>query len=602
MFEPALLDTPIIRDWPRLTIRRLLLVLAWVLCLVVAWKRFDHSIHEFDTADRPPSALWGQGNRGHAQIDFGGQWLMGRMVATGQGKHLYDRNRHWNTLRGGYPASRDTDLVRNHSFPAAERPATVREANHKGEDYKTDAENLMVWTMGNDNDSKRWGEAAEGIACAFAGGVDGNPFSAAAAQEVSRNRVTPELISELDRPAIGGPLYPPVHGLFYAPLGLITDTQTAYFVLQAISVLAGFLAGWSAQWLSRGRLAWPVCSALILVFPGFRPGLDLGQNHAISLAILLLGWALVVRKSEFAGGAVWGLLAFKPVWGIVFVLVPLLMLRWRVVVAMGAVGCGLALATIPVVGIDSWFHWLENGKEATATYNVNKNWIELSRDLSGIPKRILLDFNKPEVERADPLADFSGQLLLGIVFVATVGIYWFRADRRQPTGLGAGFLFLGAYHCCYRFMYYDVLLATAGIFVMFAHPGLFFRTPQFKLIADANSPFQRRARLYGGSIPLLLIALLIWNENGLMNFRPRATIGADYFAVPMTSPEGKATTRTPVLSATSDYMHPVDTVLLLLLWGWAGWRLLRHGDYPSNESSAAPMSGDRISDSPTKTA
>ena len=38
------------------------------------------------------------------------------------------------------------------------------------------------------------------------------------------------------------------------------------------------------------------------------------------------------------------------------------------------------------------------------------------------------------------------------------------------------------------------------------------------------------------------------------------------------------------------------------LWGWAGWRLLRSGDYPRNASSAAPMSGERISDSPTSTA
>lgn len=581
MFDPALLDTPLLANWPRLTIRRLLLVLAWILCLVVAGQRFDHGTHEFDTDDRPPSAWWGEGNRGHAQIDFGGQWLMGRMVVTGQGKHLYDRNRHRNTLREGYPASRDTDLVRRHAFPAAERPTEVKAADHKDEEYRTDAENLMIWMMGNGNDSKRWGEAAEGIACAFAGGIDGNPFAAAATQEISRNTVSAELIADLDRPAIGGPLYPPVHGLFYAPLGLFTDSQTAYFALQAASIFAGFLAGWAASWLSHGRLAWPVCSTLIFLFPGFRPGLDLGQNHAISLAILILGWALVVRKSEYAGGAVWGLLAFKPVWGIVFVLVPLMMLRWRVVLAMGAVGCGLAVATLPVVGVDSWFHWLENGKEATATYNANKNWIELSRDLSGIPKRILLDFQKPEAERADPYADRWGQFLLAAVFLTTVGIYRFRADRRQPTGLGAGFLFLGAYHCCYRYMYYDVLLSSAAILVMFAHTGLLFQTAQFKLLAGGEALFQRRARLYAGSIPLLLIALLLWNENGLMNLKPKATMAADYFAVPATSAEGKATFRTPMISASSDYLHPVDTVLLLLLWMWAGWRLLRQGDFPS---------------------
>ena len=602
MFDAALLDIPIVPAWPRVTLRRVLLLLAWLLCIAVAWQRFDHSVHEFDTGDRPPSTLWGKSNRGHAQIDFGGQWLMGRMVVTGQGKQLYNRNRHWHTLRGGYPASGDTELVRRHAFPAANRPADVLAAEHKGEEFKSDAENLMTWTMGSDHDSKRWGEAAEGIACAFVGGIDGNPFGAAASQQMSRKILSPELIDELDRPSVGGPLYPPVHALLYAPLGLIADAQMAYTVLQIVGILGGFVAGWAAQWLSRGRLAWPVCSTLIFFYPGFRPGLDLGQNHAISLAILLLGWALAVRGYQCAGGAVWGLFAFKPVWGIVFALVPLLMLRWRIVLAMGVVGCGLAIASLPVVGLNSWLDWLENGKEATETYNTNKNWIELSRDLAGLPKRILLDFSKPAGERPDPVADLSGWILWGCVFAGTIAIYWFRANRREPTGLGAGFLFLGAYHCCFRFMYYDVLLSAAGVLVMCAHPGLFFRTPQFKLLGHEPGPFQRRARLYGVSIPLLLIALLLWNENGLMNFKPKASIGADYFAVPTTSPEGKATFRTPVLSAASDYQHPVDTVLLLLLWAWAGWRLLRDGDYPLSASRAAPMSGERISDSPTSTA
>jgi len=602
VFDPGLLDAPIHTACPPITLRRALLAFAWLLCAIVAWQRFYHGVHEFDTEQRAPSTLFGYGNNGHAQIDFGGQWLMGRMIVTGQGKHLYDRNRHWNTLREGYPASGDPELVRKHAFPEAERPSDVSAENRDAEKFRTDAENLMTWTMGTRHDSKRWGEAAEGIACALAGGVDGNPFAAAAAQTVSKRALSPELIDELNKPSIGGPLYPPVHALFYAPLGLFSDAQTANFGLQIATMFAAFLSGWAAQWLSRGRLAWPVCTMLILLFPGFRPGLDLGQNHAISLAIVLVGWGFVVRNREFSGGAVWGLLAFKPVWGMVFVLVPLVMLRWRVVLAMGGVGCGLALATLPVVGLDSWFHWFENGTEATKTYNVSKSWIGLSRDLSGIPKRFLLDFELPEKDRANPYAERWGWALWAFVLSATVAISWLRGNRRETTGLGAGFLFLGAYHCCYRFMYYDVLLATVGLFVMFAHPGLMFRTGQFRLVGPEMGPFLRRARLYVSSIPLLLIGLMLWNENGLMNIMPKATVAADYFAIPTKSPEGKATFHVPQLSATTDYFHPIDTILTLLIWGWAGWRLLRHGDYPRKASSAAPMSGERISDSPTSTA
>jgi len=80
---------------------------------------------------------------------------------------------------------------------------------------------------------------------------------------------------------------------------------------------------------------------------------------------------------------------------------------------------------------------------------------------------------------------------------------------------------------------------------------------------------------------VFILALLLLNDNWLMSVRPVATVGADYFAVVTTAPDGKEVLRTPKLSATADYFHPVDTVLLLILWAWAGLRLLRDGDSPN---------------------
>src|SRR5205823_6328402 len=97
-----------------------------------------------------------------------------------------------------------------------------------------------------------------------------------------------------------------------------------------------------------------------------------------------------------AGGVVWGLFAFKPVWGLAFFLVPLLSGRWRMCLAMVGTGAALGLLTLPVVGVQTWFDWLQVGREAAGVYNVNENWIHLSRDLQGIPRRLLLDFNLPE--------------------------------------------------------------------------------------------------------------------------------------------------------------------------------------------------------------
>src|SRR5262249_51232342 len=43
------------------------------------------------------------GNYGHATIDFGGQWLMGRMLVTGNGRQLYNRLAQRRILEASYP-------------------------------------------------------------------------------------------------------------------------------------------------------------------------------------------------------------------------------------------------------------------------------------------------------------------------------------------------------------------------------------------------------------------------------------------------------------------------------------------------------------------
>src|SRR5207253_2803043 len=81
-------------------------------------------------------------------------------------------------------------------------------------------------------------------------------------------------------------------------------------------------------------------------------------------------WGLAVRGRNVAGGMVWGLLAFKPVWAAAFFLVPLLTRRWRFALAMLGTGAALGLATLPFVGLQTWFDWLAVGREATGLYNV----------------------------------------------------------------------------------------------------------------------------------------------------------------------------------------------------------------------------------------
>lgn len=542
--------------------------LAWLVCLGIAGGRLYHARTAYDTpADAAPEWVRPDGNNGHAQIDFGGQWVTARMVASGHAAELYDRNRQWEIARAGYPTARE-EPARRQCFPT--RPGTLDPA---GGPLRHDADNLMYWFMGEANDSPRWREVGAAVALPFAAdAVRANPFAAAALLQAADSRVTPDLVAAVVAKSVGGPLYPPIHGFLYAPLGLYDDPADAYAAIQWAAVGAAFLAGFAASRLSRDRVWWPVATAAILLYPGCRSGIDLGQNPTFTLTIVLSGWALAARGRDAAGGAVWGLLAFKPVWAAAFLLVPLLMGRWRFCAAMAGTGIALAAATLPFTGIEPWFDWLAVGREASITYDVNRNWVELSRDLHGIPRRMLLDFTVPEANRHNRSASMLGWGLWAAVVVATAAVYRLRADRRYTTGLGAAFLFFGAYLACYRFMYYDALLSFAGVAVLFADPARLVRFATGEPTRLAFGP-RWAGRLLAP--PVLCLGLLYVCENEWSRYQTRATV------------EAKGLKGRPRVEAEIGYYHPWDTLLVLALWGWCGWRLLWDEDWGEPRSDAA---------------
>src|SRR5262249_30525471 len=98
------------------------------------------------------------GNRGHAAIDFSGQWLGGRLPGLGQGRRLYARAQQRATLREAYP--------REDESPTQE---------------ESDVEAIMAAMMGD----------------------DGSPGGASARH-------------------VGGPLYPPIDAFVYAPLAFLS--------------------------------------------------------------------------------------------------------------------------------------------------------------------------------------------------------------------------------------------------------------------------------------------------------------------------------------------------------------------------------------------
>ncbi len=574
------------RLWSWLGSRRARAALMWLIVLVVGAFFTHRALSWFDNSPHlPTSRVRAGGNAGHAQIDFGGQWLMGRMLVTGNGHELYHRQRQWQVLRVAYPDSAESPAQR--SGPSVPRHLTTSTASD--DTLNHDADNLMDWFMGGDKEpAKDWRTVGGATAAPLLQAPGGNPFVALSLEE-HKPVVTEETVANVNKPVIGGPLYPPVHALFYAPLGLIENPQHAYRVFQAFSLCMILLSGLGVKVLTRGRVWWSVATLCLLVFPGTRGALDLGQNPTLSLCILIWGWALTSRGYPVAGGMVWGLFAFKPVWAMSFFLVPLLMRKWRFCFSMVLTGATLGALTLPFVGLDTWFKWLEVGKEAAALYKVNDNWIHLSRDLHGIPRRALYDFTKPQAERETPLGNGLGWALWAVVFGGTVLIYLARGDRSRTTGLSAGLLFLGAYLTCYRFMYYDVLLASVALAVLLADPQRLVRTGAFGLTLgapgtgppitrelippDPPKPFGARMLGYVNSFPFTILVMLFVLENSLSGMALEATFGVGYYATPATESGGTPTV--PRVKGDTGVKYPLDTFLLLALWAGCAVRVLR---------------------------
>jgi hypothetical protein len=539
--------------------RRTRYVIAWVVAgiwagciLFSAWLAFDARGDEPRRAD---------GNSGHTHIDFGGQWLMGAMLARGYGHDLYNRSRQWQVIQDAYPYEDEV--------PVADRRA--------GELNNHDAIQLMSWFMGEDDPHSAWTVAAVLPPLAVA-----NPLEAASTLTAGQTEWPPERLDKAAASWLGGPLYPPINALYYYPLGLLRP-QPAYRIFQVFGMFLAFLSALGIRHLSEGRIWWPVALVGLLIFPAFSNNLKLGQNAIVSLTFLIWGWVLIARGKEGWAGMVWGLLAFKPVWAAAFFLVPLLTRRWRVCLGMVATGLCLAAATLPFVGWQSWLNWLAIGRDAAELYCVNINWVYLSRDLFGVPRRFLLDFDLPSDQRDNPTATWLSWGLLSVVSLMTAAFAILRPKQaRAMTGPAAAFLLLGAFFCCFHFMYYDVLLAALPVFLLFTEPRrylepIFMACPPIPAqcldasVADycepgwapvCPPPDCRTRWVVNRMLPTLAVALLI-----IEHLFP--VIGVQVYVGG----------------------QPWDTYCLLLMWLWCGVLSVRMTEIsPSITPNAAPGS------------
>jgi hypothetical protein len=518
-------------------------VTSWILAGIAMWLWTSHAWDNFIDLERP------DGNFGHTAIDFGGQWIMGRMLLTGQAPYLYHRDRLRKTLSDAYPPWMDSARL--------ESP---------------DVDAIMGSFMGHDNEKA----PATYASCLLPLGASDGLAAALLMGAGSAQYWQPAQMEEATRPSIRGPLYPPVDAFAYSPLALLPP-QRAYRGMQIGLLLFVFASALGMRQLSRGRFWAPLAIILILAFPGYSGAQCLGQNTPITLTIVIWGWVLVAAGRPGWAGVVWGLLAFKPVWALAFFLVPLLTRRWRMCLAMIGTGTVLSVLTLPWVGLQAWLDWWAVGRAGAARYDVDRNWIHLSRDLLGVPRRYLLDFQAPELDPGSlQEAALLGWGMLASVLITTAMIaFWRRGAIRAVTGPAAAFLFLTAWLTCFHFMYYDALLAVLPVFLLLTEPREFLRPAWLRweplLLWHEPLLLPWRTVNAGGRVPPRRVS------QGAVSFLALPAANYGWMANPLVL----LVLATLILNELVfiswgwvSYDHPWETATLFPLWAWCGWLVL----------------------------
>ena len=281
-------------------------------------------------------------------------------------------------------------------------------------------------------------------------------------EELEKN-YTPEAIDHgIWREGIGGPTYPPTFAVVFAPLGRLSPAAAQWAIVQ-ISVLLVIVSARTLSRLTAGRISAEAATLATLCLPSFFLAVGVGQNSAISLAVFVIGFALLAERRDFAAGLVWGLFAIKPTWGLAIAWIPVVTLRPRAYLGMATSASALVVLTIPICGIHSWFDWLAVAGQTERYYQMLPRWTALSRDLPGLLRRI----------EHGSWVEFAGWVVVGLVIVATARTWWWRrqtseSSTSEMTGPRAVALLAAAVLSCPRFMFYDMTLAVVPFLVALA--------------------------------------------------------------------------------------------------------------------------------------
>jgi len=263
--------------------------------------------------------------------------------------------------------------------------------------------------------------------------------------------------------------YPPSFGLLIYPLGYLPYRAAA--ILWSAGTLGLYLCAVAGRhWASPRALATLAAPATLLAFVS-------GQNGFLTAALLIGGFRLLPAR-PILGGALLGVLSYKPQF---FVMIPLILLaagRWRGLAAMAASAVTLAGASALCFGIGMWESWI-------GFIPAFSPLLELNRDkLAALMPTIFSNLV------ALGVTPWIAQLVQGGVAVAVVVIL-FRLFRQGIRPLHVAALQVGLLLATPYALVYDLPIMASAV------------TAAFEAGNEAGRPWR------SGESAVLLLALLL---------------------------------------------------------------------------------------------
>ena len=148
-------------------------------------------------------------------------------------------------------------------------------------------------------------------------------------------------------------VYPPTFLLLFLPFAALPAVASfAVFQLAGFTAAIAAVRGWATGVAARRLMV-----VSLVLCPAVPFNVMTGQNGFYSLALLLGGFGLLGRAPLF-GGALLGILTFKPQLWLMVPVALLAMRQWRALFAAGAAALLVALASVPVFGVEIWRQWI----------------------------------------------------------------------------------------------------------------------------------------------------------------------------------------------------------------------------------------------------